>query len=247
MTAAAQPAPDGDGRPRLPARPRPTAPEPPAYPTPGTTLTICRDYDGALWAAPLSQVEPAMLVDGLPLPTWGPAAARSTGAIELPDPRQRARWCTDVAVAASRCFQLWWGQPGGVPASHVPAWTLLHADGTVTVVDVLHSGALTDGTDLLPVAETAALVRARGWRWELITATDPSVDAQTLREIVVDAPHGVMGDGLLTAAMCGAGLPELVDRLTGPHELLWIRPYLQGCWAAEAAREADQPRGLFPA
>lgn len=260
MTAAASPAPGHDGRrphcaPDAPDG-RPVLPDtrtalpghpalPAAYPTPGTTLTILCDYDGDLWSSPLSRVDPAVAVDGLPLPVWGPGAARSYGTVELHDPRDRARWCTDVVVGASRCMRLIWGQPGGTPASHVPAWTLLHADGTVTVVDVLTTAALTSGADLLPMAETAALVKARGWRWELLTGTDPSLDPQTIREIVLDAPRDVISEGLYGAAVFGAGLPELVDQIRTPSEVLWLRPYLHACWAAEAARRHAEPPHLF--
>ena len=224
-----------------------TVPSGPPWPTPGTTLAIACDWDGDLYAQPMSQIGPEILVCGRSVPVFGPGTARSVGAADLPEPWDRLAWCSDVKGVLSRPFRLVYGRAGMPPASWVPSWALLHDDGTVTIVDHLRSECLTGEVDLLPMMETAALVKARGWKYELITAADSSVDSMTLAEVVLDAPDGLISPGLWAAAVTGAPVAAQLDMVRTPEDLLWIRPFLLSCWADEDARRAAEPPTLFGA
>jgi len=212
------------------------------YPTPGTTLTIAVGPDGGLWSASLAAIEPAVLMSGWPVPTGGPGTARTVGAAELPDPRSRTVWGTDVTMVLACPFRLVWGRPSGEPASWVPAWALLHDSGRLTIVDQVRTEALTAGIDLVPLAETAALVRAMGWQYELI-APDTSVVRDELADVVLQAPDGVISDGLWSAAVLGAPVTDLLDSIVTPTDLLWVRPYLLDCADSSSARLPFLPPG----
>jgi hypothetical protein len=149
-----------------------------------------------------------------------------------------------VTAIAAQPFLLR-AQVSGRVSRHVPDFLLVHADGTIQVVNVKPAARLADPAVAEALAWPGELFEARGWGHEIWAGADPALLAN-VRFLAGYRRPGIPPDAV-TAAVLGEVRPgehigELLDRL----ERSWPRPaakaaLLRLLWQRSVSTDLSRP------
>lgn len=119
----------------------------------------------------------------------------------------------EVVAIAAQPFRLR-ARVGGRPRWHVPDFLLVHADGSVAVVDVKPAGKLTDPAVAEALGWAGRLVSGHGWTHEIWSGEDP-VYLDNVRFLAGYRRPGLVGDEALDLVLASVSRAETVVSLVG--------------------------------
>jgi hypothetical protein len=119
----------------------------------------------------------------------------------------------DVAAIAAQPFLLR-ARVGGRARRHVPDFLLVHADESVTVVNVKPAGRLADPQTGEALAWPGLLFQARGWEHEIWSGVDPVLLAN-LRFLAGYRRPGLLPEELLDVVLAAVRPGDTIGGVTG--------------------------------
>jgi hypothetical protein len=119
----------------------------------------------------------------------------------------------DVAAIAAQPFLLQ-ARAGGAARRHVPDFLLVHADKSVTVVNVKPAGKLADPQTAEALAWPGRLIENHGWQYELWSGADPVLLAN-LRFLAGYRRPGLLPEELLDEVLATVRPGDTIGGVTG--------------------------------
>ncbi|MDF3292445.1 TnsA-like heteromeric transposase endonuclease subunit [Streptomyces silvisoli] len=221
---------------------------------------------GAFAEVPLNRLDVSEVVDGLPVREFRSYRGRrhysgwfwsaSMGRLVVYESRLElarlllADFDRSVVAFAAQPFQLV-GEDGGRVRRHVPDVLLMHADGSVTVVDVKASSRLEDPLVVAQFAWTGRLCAERGWRFEVWSGVDPRY-LENVRFLAGYRRRSLIDEGLVPAVLECVGDQQTIGGiervLAGAHAAPLVRPVvLHLLWSGRLVADLSSPLGTATA